>query len=695
MTSRKNAPGLTGPRGAEKNDDRKKVAPAHRNGNDPIKGAWSRMKEQLADFTWRHLVNRTDVFGLYLALHLRTRGNAKTAPSVKDRGHIVLTRDDLVRHYAGEAPEHILGLHSTSPNQTSLWIAWDFDRHKNDPPSVAEANLANSLRLVTYLRARGFAISWEDSNGRGGYHVGARFTSPAPTSAAFAFAQKALADLGLTGVETFPAQGDVKDYGNWMRLAGRHHEFLDHWSRFWDSDAGEWAEGERAIEIFLTTPANEPGLLPDVAAPKAEPAKAPTPGDAGRARRLLPDLRPSRRDDYHEWLRVGMALHAVDPSDAMLDAWREWSLESEKYKQGDCEGKWNGFRRDEGGLGMGSLVEWANEDAPVARRKRLHLETAGDLLATPDPEWLVEGYFTKDGLALVNGAWGSGKSFLGLDFALCIATGIEWHGHPVKQALSLYILGEGGSGFKRRVASWCTAHHVADSAAVPIRFLRQPVQLAGSSDAEVTALLDAIAALPSPPGFIVFDTLSRMSGGADENRQQDMSLLIRRADHIRQVTGAFVLFLHHPPYGQSRARGSSVLPGAMDVVLTLTREADALTLTTEKQKDAEPAQPLKLKLTKVDASLVVDSDAARVPMLNDNLYSYIKANPGCGFNDIHANISGVDGKRPRKDRLRTELKIMEMKRIITVERSGPGKPDRYRLVDVAPRAAEGGFNDPF
>lgn len=54
-------------------------------------------------------------------------------------------------------------------------------------------------------------------------------------------------------------------------------------------------------------------------------------------------LRFLSSDDYHYWVSIGMAIHSAFPEQNGLDLWRSWSENSEKYKPGDCEGKWPGF----------------------------------------------------------------------------------------------------------------------------------------------------------------------------------------------------------------------------------------------------------------------------------------------------------------------------------------------------------------
>ncbi len=56
---------------------------------------------------------------------------------------------------------------------------------------------------------------------------------------------------------------------------------------------------------------------------------------------LLARLNPHRADDYHEWIKVGMALRSY--SNALLHEWDSWSRQSPKYQSGECEVKWQTF----------------------------------------------------------------------------------------------------------------------------------------------------------------------------------------------------------------------------------------------------------------------------------------------------------------------------------------------------------------
>ena len=63
-------------------------------------------------------------------------------------------------------------------------------------------------------------------------------------------------------------------------------------------------------------------------------------------------------NDYDIWITIGQTLHSTDES--LLDAWDEWSKQSDKYKDGECHRRWLSFSKG-GGRGLGSLIHIAQE----------------------------------------------------------------------------------------------------------------------------------------------------------------------------------------------------------------------------------------------------------------------------------------------------------------------------------------------
>jgi hypothetical protein len=68
---------------------------------------------------------------------------------------------------------------------------------------------------------------------------------------------------------------------------------------------------------------------------------------------------PEAADDYDIWIMAGQALHELDES--LLDVWDDWSKQSDKYKPGECQRRWQSFSKG-GGRSIGSLIHVAKEN---------------------------------------------------------------------------------------------------------------------------------------------------------------------------------------------------------------------------------------------------------------------------------------------------------------------------------------------
>jgi len=77
----------------------------------------------------------------------------------------------------------------------------------------------------------------------------------------------------------------------------------------------------------------------------------------------LHQLSTERRDEYNDWLHVGMALRELGTIGYEL--WHAWSMPSPKYDVGECQRKWQTFRSGAecNGYTLASLYAWARDDA--------------------------------------------------------------------------------------------------------------------------------------------------------------------------------------------------------------------------------------------------------------------------------------------------------------------------------------------
>lgn len=236
----------------------------------------------------------------------------------------------------------------------------------------------------------------------------------------------------------------------------------------------------------------------------------------------------------------------------------------------------------------------------------IRLFTVDHLRKLPKPEWLVEGLFEKNSLVMVAGAPGSYKSFLALDWMLCMCTDKAWNGRKVKSSKVLYILGEGGSGLLKRIQAWGEHHKCGDAEwqmlVKNLRISFDVPQLAAPGTPEGlahTPILTALAADNFHPDVIVIDTFARSFVGRDENSSKDTGEWIKSAEELRS-RGYAVIFLHHTrkntEFGH-QFRGSTAVSGAMDTIITVIvdKRTGTIDVQVDKQKDHEAGKPLTFK----------------------------------------------------------------------------------------------------
>jgi phage/plasmid-associated DNA primase len=84
---------------------------------------------------------------------------------------------------------------------------------------------------------------------------------------------------------------------------------------------------------------------------------------------------PEATDDYDIWITVGQSLHSLDES--LLDHWDEWSRQSDKYRDGECQRRWLSFSKG-GGRSVGSIVHVAKENGwkPSENHKAMNVDDA-------------------------------------------------------------------------------------------------------------------------------------------------------------------------------------------------------------------------------------------------------------------------------------------------------------------------------
>ncbi len=238
--------------------------------------------------------------------------------------------------------------------------------------------------------------------------------------------------------------------------------------------------------------------------------------------------------------------------------------------------RWIGFRLDGKPIllipqlpGRKNLTENFEAFTSVSERWPVYHVDALDEL--PKRNWLIEGKIPENGLTVLYGAPGSGKSFLALEYCLQLA----------QDMAVVYIAAEGSGGYPKRVSAWRQTH---EPVPLQLQFIFEEVPLLDERLA--TAFVEQLKRLR--PKLVVVDTLARCFNGGDENSSKDMGQFIRACGCLQRDLNTAVLVVHHTGKAGDDERGSSALRGAADSMMALKRTKDVLRLSSSKTKDSEP-----------------------------------------------------------------------------------------------------------
>jgi len=237
---------------------------------------------------------------------------------------------------------------------------------------------------------------------------------------------------------------------------------------------------------------------------------------------------------------------------------------------------------------------------PARQSLRERVLCRSDLATMPDPEPLIDGVLDRGTTALLYGKWGSGKSFIALDWAASVASGRRWQGLATTRQRVLYVAAEGAFGLKGRVHAWERGWNVEprdgdlDVLPIPVNLTKWP---------EVHELAGLVR--EHRYGMVVLDTLARCMVGADENSAKDVGIAVDSLNTLRQATPdgrGVILAVHHAGKDGRTARGSSALEAGVDTVYQTVMDGAAIDLAREKRKDGPVEDRHRLHISPVDST---------------------------------------------------------------------------------------------
>lgn len=249
-----------------------------------------------------------------------------------------------------------------------------------------------------------------------------------------------------------------------------------------------------------------------------------------------------------------------------------------------------------------------HQPAPQSRFRVLSEQDQDNI---PDPTWVLQDVLPANSTVMLFAPSQGWKTFLALDWALTIASGIDKWGTADKGSV-VYIAAEGAVGIARsRRPAWRALHSVFEE--LPFYIVPTVPWLVKPED--VMDMCTQVKAIVGRPKLLVIDTLARSMVGLDENAAKDAGIAIEACEKIKRELGCTVLVLHHTKKDGNGYRGSGALLAGFDSVIEFEADKDTMigNVWIRKHKDAEvPDHPYTVKAETLLGSLALrmaaDSD---------------------------------------------------------------------------------------
>jgi hypothetical protein len=200
---------------------------------------------------------------------------------------------------------------------------------------------------------------------------------------------------------------------------------------------------------------------------------------------------------------------------------------------------------------------------------------------------LIERTLQNTGIGMIFGESNSGKTFMAIHLGMCVAAGMQFLGRNVNQSAVLYVAAESPAGVRMRARAWQMQHQVKAS-----NFFICPDQInLYESDFDQQALDFLVKMIELRHqvkiGLIIFDTLARISAGANEN-SNDMGRVMERCDQIGMFSGAAIVVIHHSGKDALKgARGWSGMRAHIDTEIEVSQSNDVSVAEITKQREIE------------------------------------------------------------------------------------------------------------
>jgi hypothetical protein len=255
---------------------------------------------------------------------------------------------------------------------------------------------------------------------------------------------------------------------------------------------------------------------------------------------------------------------------------------------------------------------------PTPSRRRFPLMDFSELVPTDDEPYLVEELLPRHGLVLIWGKMKTFKSTWTLDLFLHVARGQPYRGLKVQQGRIIYCVFEGSHGYRNRIEALRRHYRIPADEVVPLHLMPASINLIKERKLLIEEIKLQLAerGITDAPIAIVLDTLNRSLTGS-ESKDEDMSAYVKAADDLREQFNCVVAIVHHCGWDETRPRGFSGLPGAVDTQIKIDRPERGVRMTAEVElmRDGPEGKVVPSAIKSVEVHVMPDGKVKTSPVL--------------------------------------------------------------------------------
>lgn len=301
---------------------------------------------------------------------------------------------------------------------------------------------------------------------------------------------------------------------------------------------------------------------------------------------------------------------------------------------------------------MATEDEWwtGNQPPEFTQRSPRHPEvnfhSMEELAKLPAPRWLLPNLIPDSGLGILIANPEAGKSFFLLDLAQSICRGLPVLGDhelmPERIGWVLALLPEAAASWATRTRTYLDYHNVDSNDDFVCCLQQNNLADAITWAAVYQAILSEIDRRGTPPVLVIVDTLSASISGVDENHQAAMTPLMSNLQSLSAM-GACVIVAHHTAKSGGQYRGSSVIKGACDWMISIERTGCLREFRSVKLRDAETIASKAFKIVPHGEGAVCIGTEAQGPW---GIYDEVtRDHPGLGEALCHHGFETPGSRR--------------------------------------------------